>query len=145
MPFTLDERLEADSLYVTNHDDIQIRVMNDARSVWILLVPEIADVTELHDLPSHKQQMLMRLAVSIGAGIKANPLPANPAITKINTALIGNMVNQLHLHIVGRHPDDDAWPAPVWGHGSAIKLDKDSIKQRQQLILNIMQSFQENL
>jgi len=145
MPFTLDERLEADSLYVTNHDDIQIRVMNDARYVWILLVPEIADVTELHDLPSHKQQMLMRLAASIGAGIKANPLPASPAITKINTALIGNMVSQLHLHIVGRHPDDEAWPAPVWGHGTAIKLDKDSIKQRRQLILNIIRSFQENL
>ena len=145
MPFTLDERLEADSLYVTNHDDIQIRVMNDARYVWILLVPEIADVTELHDLPSHKQQMLMRLAALIGAGIKANPLPASPTITKINTALIGNMVSQLHLHIVGRHPDDEAWPAPVWGHGTAIKLDEDSIKQRQQLILNIMHSFQENL
>ena len=145
MPFTLDERLEADSLYVTNHDDIQIRVMNDARYVWILLVPEIADGTELHDLPSHKQQMLMRLAALIGAGIKANPLPASPNITKINTALIGNMVSQLHLHIVGRHPDDEAWPAPVWGHGTAIKLDKDSIKQRRQLILNIMHSFQENL
>lgn len=145
MPFTLDERLEADSLYVTSHDDIQIRVMNDARYVWILLVPEIADVTELHDLPSHKQQILMRLAASIGTGIKANPLPASPAITKINTALIGNMVSQLHLHIVGRQPDDDAWPAPVWGHGTAIKLDKDSIKQRRQLILNIMQSFQESL
>jgi diadenosine tetraphosphate (Ap4A) HIT family hydrolase len=145
MPFTLDERLEADSLYVTNHDDIQIRIMNDARYVWILLVPENADVTELHDLPSHKQQMLMRLAASIGAGIKDKPLPASPAITKINTAMIGNMVSQLHLHIVGRHPDDDAWPAPVWGHGSAIKLDEDSIKQRQQLILNIMQSFKENL
>ena len=145
MPFTLDERLEADSLYVTNHDDIQIRVMNDARYVWILLVPEIADVTELHDLPSHKQRMLMRLAASIGSGIKANPLPASPAITKINTAMIGNMVSQLHLHIVGRHPHDEAWPAPVWGHGTAIKLDEDSIKQRRQLILNIMHSFQENL
>ncbi|WP_438997649.1 HIT domain-containing protein [Candidatus Puniceispirillum sp.] len=144
MPFSLDNRLEADSLFVTSYDDIQIRVMNDARYVWVLLVPEIANVTELHDLPAQKQQLLMQLAASIGAGIKTTPMPHVPAIAKINTALIGNIVNQLHLHIVGRHPDDAAWPAPVWGMGSAIKLDEDTINQRRQLVHKIMDMFQEN-
>ena len=61
MSFSLDERLEADSLFVRNHDNIQIRVMNDARYVWVLLVPEIPDVTELHELTPTKQNSLMRL------------------------------------------------------------------------------------
>lgn len=144
MPFSLDKRLEADSLFVTSYDDIQIRVMNDARYVWVLLVPEIDDVRELHDLPAHKQQLLLQLAASIGAGMKTTPMPYVPAITKINTALIGNIVSQLHLHIVGRHPDDAAWPAPVWGIGSAIKLDEDAANQRRQFIHKIMDTFQEN-
>ena len=143
MSFSLDERLEADSLFVRNHDNIQIRVMNDARYVWVLLVPEIPDVTELHELTPTKQNSLMRLAATIGAGIKTNSLPTMPNITKINTALIGNMVSQLHLHIVGRHPNDEAWPAPVWGIGDAISLDKDSVNQRRNLILRIMNSFEE--
>ena len=144
MSFSLDERLEADSLFVRNHDNIQIRVMNDARYVWVLLVPEIPDVTELHELTPTKQHSLMRLAVTIGAGIKANALSTMPAITKINTALIGNMVSQLHLHIVGRHEDDEAWPRPVWGVGKAIRLDEDGIKQRRQLVNGIMDEFQES-
>ena len=143
MPFTLDKRLEADSLFVISHDDIQIRVMNDARYIWVLLVPEVADVTEFHDLSTQKQRTLMHLAASIGAGIKASPMPNMPSVTKINTALIGNMVSQLHLHIVGRHPNDEAWPAPVWGIGDAISLDKDSVNQRRNLILRIMDSFEE--
>ncbi|MBT6414588.1 HIT family protein [Candidatus Puniceispirillum sp.] len=144
MSFSLDKRLEADSLFITRHDDIQIRVMNDARYVWVLLVPEIANVTELHDLPSDKQQILMWLAASIGSDMKGNSLSSMPAITKINTALIGNMVSQLHLHIVGRHPDDEAWPAPVWGVGTAISLDEDGIDQRRQLVLNIVKTLREN-
>lgn len=144
MPFSLDKRLEADSLFVTSYDDIQIRVMNDARYVWVLLVPEIANVTELHDLPPHKQQLLLHLAASIGAGMKTTPMPHVPAITKINTALIGNIVSQLHLHIVGRHLDDAAWPAPVWGIGSAIKLDEDAANKRRQFVHKIMNTFQEN-
>ena len=144
MPFSLNEQLEADSLFVTNHDDIQIRVMNDARYIWVLLVPEIPDVTELNELTPTKQHSLMRLAVTIGAGIKANALSTMPAITKINTALIGNMVSQLHLHIVGRHEDDEAWPRPVWGVGKAIRLDEDGIKQRRQLVNGIMDEFQES-
>lgn len=144
MPFSLDKRLEADSLFVTSYDDIQIRVMNDARYVWVLLVPEIAGVTELHDLPPRKQQILLQLATSIGAGIKTTPITHLPAITKINTALIGNIVSQLHLHIVGRHPNDAAWPAPVWGMGNAIKLDEAAANQRRQLVHKIMNRFQEN-
>ena len=144
MSFSLDERLEADSLFVRNHDNIQIRVMNDARYVWVLLVPEIHDVTELHELTPTKQNSLMRLAATIGAGIKTNSLPTMPNITKINTALIGNMVSQLHLHIVGRYEDDEAWPGPVWGVGNAIRLDEDGIKQRRQLINGIVGAFQQN-
>lgn len=144
MTFSLDERLEADSLFVTSYNDIQIRVMNDARYVWVLLVPEIIDAIELHDLPLSKQRSLMWLAALIGSGIKAKPLPAMPVITKINTAIIGNMVSQLHLHIVGRHQDDEAWPAPVWGIGNAIRLDEDGISHRSHLILDILQTLREN-
>ena len=129
MGFTLDKRLADSSHLVTRIDDIQIRIADDSRYVWLLLVPEKAGAEELHDLTNDLRGRLFALATKLGGWMKT-------AFTadKINIAAIGNLVPQLHLHIVARRRGDAAWPDPIWGHGSPLPLtDAD----RQHLITAI--------
>jgi len=111
--FTLDERLALSSHLVTVENGIQVRLADDARYAWLLLVPEIENASELHDLADKDRSALLALASELGAWMKAT-FNAD----KINTAMIGNLVPQLHLHIVARHRNDEAWPGPIWGHGT---------------------------
>ena len=117
MGFTLDRRLEDSSHLITRIDDIQVRIANDTRYVWLLLIPEIAGVEELHDLTDDLRDRLLALATNLGGWMKT-------AFTadKINIAAIGNQVPQLHLHVVARHRGDAAWPGPIWGHGDPAPL-----------------------
>jgi uncharacterized protein (DUF952 family)/diadenosine tetraphosphate (Ap4A) HIT family hydrolase len=125
MGFTLDQRL-ADSSHLVSHvDDIQVRLADDARYMWLMLVPEVAGGIELHDLGTADQQRLMTLAARLGAWLKEDT-----GADKVNTAAIGNIVPQLHLHIVARHDSDAAWPAPIWGHGEPEPMDKSLRKMR---------------
>jgi diadenosine tetraphosphate (Ap4A) HIT family hydrolase len=78
---------------------------------WLILVPETAPTGDLLDLPEHVRNLAMDEAAIAACFIK-NEF----AVSKINFAAIGNVVPQLHLHVVGRHADDPCWPAPVWGN-----------------------------
>lgn len=77
---------------------------------WFILVPQTA-VTDLLDLPEPQRMAALHEAAIIGQFIKSHL-----GYIKINFAAIGNVVPQLHLHVVGRRPGDTCWPAPVWGH-----------------------------
>jgi diadenosine tetraphosphate (Ap4A) HIT family hydrolase len=77
---------------------------------WLILVPE-TDYTNLLDLP----ETLRNLAIA-EAAVTARFIKSQFGLNKINFAAIGNVVPQLHLHVVGRSPDDPCWPAPIWGH-----------------------------
>ena len=123
--FELDTRLDAGSHLVTRHEGIQVRIADDSRYFWLMLVPETQDASELHDLGDATQQRLMRLATLLGAWLKAEA-----GADKINTAAIGNIVSQLHLHIVARHEGDAAWPDPIWGNGAAVPMDDDLRQER---------------
>ena len=112
--FLLDTRLEADSAFVCRIADCQLRLVNDARFFWLLLIPETPDLRELHDLPEDRLVAVLRLAAGLGRGLQAAT-----GAGKINTAAIGNLVGQLHIHIVARDPTDAEWPRPVWGNGTA--------------------------
>lgn len=112
MGFVLDGRLAASSHLIATEDGIQIRLADDARYAWLLLVPEYEDISELHELDDAGRRALLDLANELGLWMK-DRFTAD----KINIAAIGNVVAQLHLHIVARRRDDDAWPAPIWGHG----------------------------
>jgi len=126
MVFSLDKRLEQDSVLAASHADMQIRLMNDSRYFWVILVPVISPdeqkyaVTELHELPDASARTLWQTAAYLGRQLKAHT-----GATKINTAAIGNIVSQIHLHIVARHDTDPAWPAPIWGHGTPVPLAPD--------------------
>ena len=112
--FQLAPQLAADSVWIADQAGCSIRLINDARYVWVILVPLQGDIVELHDLPPEDFARMMGLARTLG-----QQLHSQYGATKINTAAIGNIVSQLHLHIVVRHSDDPAWPAPVWGHSPA--------------------------
>ena len=112
----LDERLKADTFPIMVHAEYQYLLMNDKRWPWVIIVPMIADAEELHDLSVARQQTVMAIC-----GDAAAKLKIFTQCDKINIAAIGNMVRQLHVHVIGRSEGDANWPGPVWGHGVAEK------------------------
>jgi diadenosine tetraphosphate (Ap4A) HIT family hydrolase len=84
---------------------------NDSRYQWGLLVPRRPGVVEMCDLSDEDQQQLMAEIVQLSNLIR--PLPG---VEKLNVGNLGNMVTQLHVHVIGRYKGDPAWPGPVWGH-----------------------------
>ena len=131
MGFTLDKRLQDDSILASTQHNIQIRLTNDSRYFWLVLVPaitkECADtaIHEIHDLPASVADNLWALASHFSKALKAET-----NADKINIAAIGNVVSQLHLHIVARHRSDPLWPAPIWGQGTAIPLSPQERDKR---------------
>ncbi len=127
--FTLDARLAADTLPVAELPLSRVLLMNDARYPWVILVPRHAAISEVFELSAHDQQQLWREATQLGEAMKT-ALGGD----KINIASLGNVVSQLHVHVVVRRHTDATWPAPVWGNGSAEPYDQESKAQlREQL------------
>ena len=112
--FDLDGRLEADSTFIADGPLSQFRLMNDARYPWLVLVPKVSNANEWVDLPEQEQQVLLS-EINTAAKI----LREQFACEKINIGALGNIVRQLHVHVIARTSKDDAWPGPVWGHGKA--------------------------
>lgn len=127
--FELHPTLEKDSLPVLEAGGLLVRLINDARFPWLLVVPKADGVTELHDLPEDIYDEAMRMARRLGDVLKSGF-----GADKINTAAIGNMVPQLHIHVVARYVGDDAWPGPVWGAGAMIPMTEDEAARRARLI-----------
>jgi len=112
--FELDRRLAADSLAVVDLCLCTVRLMNDQRFPWLLLVPRRADMVEMLDLDAVDRQQLWEEIRTASEAVRAVFSP-----DKLNVAALGNVVSQLHVHVIGRFRDDVAWPAPVWGVGKA--------------------------
>jgi diadenosine tetraphosphate (Ap4A) HIT family hydrolase len=112
----IDLRLAADSFEIADLSLSHIRLMNDQRYPWLLLIPRRDEVRELIDLPLEDQQILLQEINIISRMLQAFWQP-----DKLNIAALGNVVSQLHVHIVGRFQEDEAWPKPVWGSGDAQK------------------------
>lgn len=110
--FELDVRLEADSEHVMWLGLCELRLMNDQRWPWLLLVPQRPGVEEVHELTPLDQAML-----TFETNMVAQTLKRATGCSKINTGALGNVVRQLHVHVVARSEGDCAWPGPVWGHG----------------------------
>ena len=112
--FDLDGRLETDSIFIADGPLSQFRLMNDARYPWIVLVPKIAVASEWIDLPQEQQQTLLA-EINIAGKILRENFPCE----KVNIGALGNIVRQLHVHVIARTSEDEAWPGPVWGQGNA--------------------------
>jgi len=90
-------------------------MMNDSRYAWIILVPWRAGLRELHELSPDDLSAVMDEVTRV-----SRALQAYAKADKMNVAALGNMVPQLHIHVIARHKDDAAWPGPVWGVGEAV-------------------------
>lgn len=112
--FVLDSRIAADSLPVADLPLSTARLMRDANYAWLLLVPKITYATEIVDLTPDDRRRLMEEIASASAALRESA-PCD----KLNVAALGNMVAQLHVHVVARRHDDAAWPKPVWGAAAA--------------------------
>ncbi|WP_018185254.1 HIT domain-containing protein [Kaistia granuli] len=111
--FEVAERIEADSVLVAEWPLSQLRLMDDRRFPWLLLLPRkpgLEEWTELSD------EDLAVLAVEIKRASAA--LGAVAKFDKLNVGALGNIVRQMHVHIIGRSIGDAAWPGPVWGQGT---------------------------
>ncbi len=114
MTFELDDRLARDTFVVGDWPLCRVLLMNDVRWPWLILVPQREGLVELSDLELADQMQLMD-----EAGRASRFLKSHAQAYKINVAALGNIVRQLHLHVVARVIGDPAWPGPVWGHGAA--------------------------
>jgi len=112
--FVLDRRLVADALVIGDLTLSRALLMNDARYPWAILVPRRAGLVEITQLAPQERAQLMEEAAQV-----AHALAAMPGVEKINVGALGNIVRQLHVHVVGRRCGDAAWPGPVWGQGTA--------------------------
>jgi diadenosine tetraphosphate (Ap4A) HIT family hydrolase len=113
--FHLDPRLEADTLPVAQGPLSCVRMMDDARFPWLILVPRRAALSELQDLTAEERALLQAEVDAASAALRA-VAPGD----KLNTGALGNIVRQLHVHVVMRRVGDPAWPGPVWGSGMRI-------------------------
>ena len=108
--FSLDPRLKADTLFLCKMGLCQVRVMNDSRFSWLVLIPEITDACEMMDLSPPLQTQLFHEIMQA-----SDVLKQKTDCDKINIAAFGNMVSQLHVHIVARFKTDPAWPGSAIG------------------------------
>ena len=127
--WSLDPQIERDSVEIGNLPLCQVRLMNDANYPWLLLVPRRANVTEITDLSEADRAQVMR---EVAQSVQA--LKTETACDKINVAAIGNVVAQLHVHVVARFRTDAAWPKPIWGLVPARAYDNAA---RQRLLASL--------
>jgi diadenosine tetraphosphate (Ap4A) HIT family hydrolase len=110
--FQLDPRLEADCTEIGELGLCKLLLMNDARYPWVILVPQQAGLVEILDLLPLQRTALY---IEIETVMEAMQRACTPH--KLNVAALGNMVRQLHVHVIARQEGDAAWPGPVWGKG----------------------------
>lgn len=134
--FTLDERLAADTMPVADLPLCRVLLMNDARYPWAILVPRHAAISEVFELSAEEQQQLWHEATQLGETMKTMFEG-----DKLNIASLGNVVSQLHVHVVVRKHTDATWPGPVWGNGSPEPYDLDGQAHMRDQLLAFIQGF----
>ena len=120
--FRLDPRLEKDTRPVASLPLCEVRLMDDARFPWLVLVPRQDGLVEICDLAAEQQATLWH-EVNLAAQALRSMMPFD----KLNLGALGNVVRQLHIHVVGRREGDAAWPGPVWGSGAAVAYGEDEL------------------
>ncbi len=125
--FALDPRITASSHAVASLALSELRLQDDGRFPWAVLVPRVAGAVELADLPWADQIVLLEEIAVAGRWVRAVGAVWGLAVDKLNIANLGNVTPQLHWHVVGRRAADPCWPGPVWGQGTAQALSEGQI------------------
>ena len=120
MGFEVAPAFEAGSVAVAEWPLCHVRLQDDARFPWLILIPRVEGAVELEDLSVEQRATLMEETVRAGALVRRLG-----AVEKLNVGAIGNVTAQLHVHVVGRRRDDGLWPDPVWGRGPVVPYTDD--------------------
>jgi len=113
--FTVDPVITSLTVPLADWPLSRVFLYNDSRYHWGLLVPRRAGAVEIADLSVDDQALLMGEMVKLSALVRGLP-----GVEKLNVGALGNMVPQLHVHVIGRRKGDPAWPGPVWGHSNPV-------------------------
>ena len=133
--FHLDPRLAADTHPLASLGLCELRLMYDANYPWLVLVPRIAGARELIDLDA-AQRLQLTDEIDLAARLLRDCFRPD----KLNVAALGNLVPQLHVHVVARYEDDPAWPAPVWGRVAARAYTPEALVERINLLVEGLRS-----
>ncbi|MEE1924530.1 HIT domain-containing protein [Pseudomonas sp. 148P] len=131
--FALDSRLEQDTFALGDFPLCRLLLSKDANYPWFILVPRRADISEVFQLSDADQQQLWKETQFLSETLKDCF-----AADKMNIAALGNVVSQLHMHVIVRRRSDVAWPAPVWGAKPAIEysaVQLNEVRQRLEPVL----------
>ncbi|MBP1843075.1 diadenosine tetraphosphate (Ap4A) HIT family hydrolase [Rhizobium petrolearium] len=131
--FELDGRLARDSDLVTVLGLCQLRILKDSRWPWLMLVPQRNGMVEIFDLTPLDQALL-----AFETNTVATALKEATGATKVNVGALGNIVRQLHVHVIARFEGDPNWPGPVWGFGQAVPYDES---QKQNFLKKLIEAL----
>ena len=122
--FALDSRLQQDCLVIGDFPLCRLLLMNDSNYPWFILVPRREEVSELFQLDADDQRQLWQETTLL-----AETLKGIFEADKMNVATLGNVVSQLHMHVIVRRREDASWPAPVWGRHPAQPYSEEQAGQ----------------
>ena len=125
VPFTLDPRLAADSHPLARLALCELRLMDDSHYPWLVLVPRVPGARDLIDLDAGQRHALCDEIDRASRLLRDAVRPH-----KLNVAALGNVVAQLHVHVIARFEDDPAWPAPVWGKVESRPYAPEALVER---------------
>jgi len=137
MTFVLHPRLEADTAFIADWPLCRVLLMDDARFPWLILVPRRANITEIHNLIEQDRTVLMH-EISRASQFLRCWAEVRGGCDKMNIAAIGNLVPQLHVHVVARTRTDSAWPYPMWGRGDTVRYSPDELQRRAKELAGVL-------
>lgn len=120
MTFTADPAFDAASVFAADWPLCHVRLQDDARFPWLILIPRVPGAVELEDLSAEQRAALTEEIVRAGGLVRQLGALRGAPVDKLNVAALGNVTAQLHVHVVGRRRDDPLWPDPVWGRPGAV-------------------------
>ncbi|WP_269714516.1 HIT domain-containing protein [Caulobacter sp. NIBR2454] len=123
MNFVIDPAFFASSHRIGVLDLCEMRLQDDARWPWIILVPRAPGLVEIEDLKPRDRAQLTEEIICGGAAVRAIGQALGMEVEKLNVGALGNITPQLHVHVIGRCRGDPAWPGPAWGYGTGEAYD----------------------
>jgi len=134
--FQLDSKLNHDTFFVSDLDLCRLLIMNDSNYPWFILVPRRLNITEIYQL-SNEDRFELDYETNFISEILANYFKAD----KMNIAALGNIVSQLHVHIIVRKKTDLLWPETIWGKKSPLFYSKEDIENTISIIKNLLTNY----
>ncbi|MDQ3125284.1 MAG: HIT domain-containing protein [Pseudomonadota bacterium] len=126
--FKADPAFESGSVIACDWPLCQVRLQDDARFPWLILIPRRAGLHEVEDLTAAERAALMDEVVRAGDMVRSLGQTAGRPVQKLNVAALGNVTAQLHVHVIGRRHDDGQWPDPVWGRGVVVPYGANGLQ-----------------